>query len=651
MRAKDVAWALAIIPVLHGQAPVPVNPTMQVQILVDISQSVHVNPLRIAANLVGKLHNCNGVTEGSVLYEIDLMAGHVEQTLPSPQPQSESRVRALASQLDAFRLGQVKNVSGFNRADLNKTDFSQAFDAVGKFLRIGAGPDTPRKAVWLISDGEHDPYNEGAREDVPFSHLLEKASVPFDLFLIYTGSPGRKALVEEEWERGTSRKGLLGRSQAPWIHFVFEEDANNLKHLEEELIDRAIIQPVFTLEDADCTEEPGGRGESNLRIVANTKMDPSLINTGYPTFAQACWDGGRSCFPLTIGSTSTRPVSNPLEVGFQLRLLGLQPGIPPPSFTLDLQKPDRFHWRPWISRRVACHPEPWMSLDWWTGAPSWVVNRSFRADFQAVDAARPENSSTMPVTAIIGSQMGDAAACSVTHNGKTDDLKVGSPVRFFGRVTVLCPLPDRQSLLSPASQPFPVRFQLNATTPIPIVARRGLGRTGGDDDDGRYSLRSVWFGWAECGLLFVAVFFWLAIYLFKSKWKACTWKVCKWENLCAAFAIVCAVAIPFLEKSGVLEILKSPLYNSSVCQLYWIEWVAAIVVALGCILCSREARGTHPAIGTGLLCIPCALALVGFGWLAAGVVAEEIIVKLVRRWATGITPRGGEPPAVKTATV
>jgi len=165
MRAKHAAWTLAIIPVLHGAAAEPVKPKVQVQILVDISGSVRdVNPLRIAANLVGKLHDCNGVAEGSVLYEVNLMAGHVEQILPSPQPGAENRVRALASELDDFRKHLRDTVAGFSGADLDRTDFYKVFDAVGKFLRIGAGPDIPRKAVWLISDGEHDPYNKGAQE-------------------------------------------------------------------------------------------------------------------------------------------------------------------------------------------------------------------------------------------------------------------------------------------------------------------------------------------------------------------------------------------------------------------------------------------------------------------------------------------------------
>ncbi|MGC9949071.1 MAG: hypothetical protein ABSF64_22105 [Bryobacteraceae bacterium] len=648
MRAKHVAWTLAIIPVLHGQAPMPGNPKIQVQILVDISGSVkHVNPLKIAADLVGRLDDCNGVHDGSVLYEIDLMAGHVEQTLPSRQPEAEKRVSELARQLDAFRSRQRDKVAGFNREDLRKTNFSKAFEAVGKFLNTGR--DIPRKAVWLITDGEHDPRDEGPREDAPFRHLLENASVPFDLFLIYTGTKERMPSVRDEWEKATSPKDPLGRAQAPWIHFVLEEDedANNLKHIEKELIDRAIIQPVFTLEDADCTVEPSERGDSSLHIVAMTKMDPSLINTGYPTFAQACWDGGRNCTPLTIGPTSTLPAFNPLGVGFQLRLDGLPPEIPPPSFTLDLQRPDGFHSSPWIWRTLVCHPPPWMSLDWWTGSPSWVVNPTFRAEFQAVDTARPENSITLPVTAVIGRQMGEAAICNVVHNGTTEDLRVGRPVRFSGPVTVLCALPGRQSLWFPGSQPFPVSFQLNDTTPIPIVPRWK-----GSDDDSRYYLRFVWFGWIECVLLLVVVFFWLAVFLCKSKWKTTKWKVFKWENLCFAFAVFSFAAIRFLEKGDVLETLKSPLYDSSICKLYWIEWLAASVIALGCILCSREVRKTHPRISIALVGIPFAFALVGFGLLAiGGLFAEEFIIdfSLDKLGTHDLTGPPENPPAAQAA--
>jgi hypothetical protein len=123
----------------------------------------------------------------------------------------------------------------------------------------------------------------------------------------------------------------------------------------------------------------------------------------------------------------------------------------------------------------------------------------------------------------------------------------------------------------------------------------------------------VWFGWIECVLLLVVVFFWLAVFLCKSKWKTTKWKVFKWENLCFAFAVFSFAAIRFLEKGDVLETLKSPLYDSSICKLYWIEWLAASVIALGCILCSREVRKTHPRISIALVGIPFAFALVGFG--------------------------------------
>jgi hypothetical protein len=631
MRAKHVAWTLAIIPVLHGQAPMPGNPKIQVQILVDISGSVkHVNPLRIAADLVGRLDTCDCVTEGSVGYEIDLMAGRVEQRLASHQLGAESNVRALARDLDDFRLGNRDHVAGLYRADLNKTDFSRAFDAVGKFLRVGAGPDVPRKVVWLISDGEHDPRNGGARERAPFSHLREKATVPFDLFLIYTGSMERMASVKHDWEKGTSGKGLQSGSQAPWIHFVFEE--NNLQHLEEELIDRAIIQPVFTLEDADCTAEPADEGDLNLHIVAMTKMDPSLVKDGSPPVARACWEGVQNCAKLDIESTSTIPETNPRVSVFGLRLYRHQQKNLATSFTLDLQRPDLFHWSPWIWRTVACHPQPWMRLDAWSGAPYWVVNPFFRAEFQAVDAAHPENSSTMQVTAVINSPAEEPTTCSVvTHEGRTEEeLKVGHPVNFSGPVTVLCPL-GRQNPLLPGSQRFPVSFQLNDTTPIPIGTRGKRGRGVGDD------LTFVWLGWVEHALLLVAILFLPALFIYKTfrkgKWETCTQKTCICGWLFTIFAVVCVGAIALLQYGdGVLEILKSPLYNSSVCRLYWFEWFGASLIAVACVFCSWQVRAAHPRLGTGLLLIPFSFALVGFGLVAiAGFFLEEAAVHFLIR--------------------
>jgi hypothetical protein len=76
------------------------------------------------------------------------------------------------------------------------------------------------------------------------------------------------------------------------------------------------------------------------------------------------------------------------------------------------------------------------------------------------------------------------------------------------------------------------------------------------------------------------------------------------------------------------------------------------VIALGCILCSREVRKTHPRISIALVGIPFAFALVGFGLLAiGGLFAEEFIIdfSLDKLGTHDLTGPPENPPAAQAA--
>jgi hypothetical protein len=150
-------------------------------------------------------------------------------------------------------------------------------------------------------------------------------------------------------------------------------------------------------------------------------------------------------------------------------------------------------------------------------------------------------------------------------------------------------------------------------------------------------LTFVWLGWVEHALLLVAILFLPALFIYKTfrkgKWETCTQKTCICGWLFTIFAVVCVGAIALLQYGdGVLEILKSPLYNSSVCRLYWFEWFGASLIAVACVFCSWQVRAAHPRLGTGLLLIPFSFALVGFGLVAiAGFFLEEAAVHFLIR--------------------
>lgn len=585
---------LASIGLLSGlfSAVAAARGTIQVQIIVDVSGSVGSRGLSTAVKLVQFLHSsCFG--KDWCAYRIDLLASHIEHLIGPPAFNTPDVIEDFRKQFDSRPTGT--GFLNFTAADLNKTDFTSAFDAIVSFLGrqdTFNGGDPGRKVVWLITDGKHDPFDDSHNPiPPPFDRLTDPAkiaAVPFDLFLIYVGPPDNPGLRSESDIRAKWEQGMA----ADMIHFVFEDAI--MEHLQEELVGRMISKPVFALKSADCwkTERKDG---STVDLFARTEVDGDRVSR----FDNGTWkvcgrdDGDLRCYQRQQALAQQIGMD---EVAYK-GSIALDRDFPWVSVTLELRKSDRFQ-APWVWSVPVCSlPDRYMQLQEWSGLPTGLVNQSFRVSIKPVSVFNEQAVQVeVPVTASVRTQEPGSLHCDLYQKGTLIAHLTVHPSSFTGPAEVKCSLTEAPWL--PDTYPFPVIFKLNGVD-LKIAVKGEKKWELVEDEGHQSSMRFLWLGFLEVPVVSLFVFLWLfrGLLLWWStavkKWYWMprltlhwdSWWL-RWDSWWFAWACLFVIAWGIQEPSKILEVLKLPIYQSRLCEVWTVQLIGGIIFGGGCILCA-----------------------------------------------------------------